>query len=92
MVRFALVVTVPSIGPVARGDKEDTQLQVEAYTLPPLIRMLDPDPVHLRLPQEAPSRAEAALLPSGLQTSSQKDFRFPPTPRPAALGPSLTSF
>lgn len=63
--------------PVAIGDKEDTQLQVEAYPLPPLIRMQGPDPVRLRLLQEAASGAEAALPVSGLQTSSQQDSRFP---------------
>lgn len=39
MVMFAPVATLPSLGPVAIGGKEDTQLQARAYPLPPVISM-----------------------------------------------------
>ena len=83
MDRSALVATLPSIGPVAREDKEDTQLQTSSHTLPPLIRVQGPDPECVRLFQEALLRAEAALPLFGLQTTQQES---------TASSPSLTSF
>lgn len=49
MVMFVLVATLPSLGPVALGGKEDTQLQARAYTLPPLISMQGPSSLVLIL-------------------------------------------
>lgn len=88
MERFALVDTLPSIGPIAIREREDSQLHAGAYALPAWIRMQGPDPVCLRLFQEPLSQRLTWPFPIWSPDHFTTGIQNPLSP---ALSPPLTS-